>query len=221
MKTIVISLGGSVIIKDKLNKKFLLGFRDLISKIKNYRFVIICGAGGLKKMMKIETNLLNKREKDLIGIDATRLNALVVSSMFYDKKQLIPESIKEISLVSKNRRITVAGGTEPGHTTDYVSAVIAKKTKACCLINISNVKGVYTKDPNKYKNAELIEKLSLSELYKMFGCIKRSPGQKILFDEKATKFVVKNKIKTYFVGADVKNLERLIKGWKFTGTEIY
>lgn len=46
-KTIVISLGGSVIIpKEGFDLKFLKGFKKLIlSLIKNYRFIIVCGGG--------------------------------------------------------------------------------------------------------------------------------------------------------------------------------
>ena len=50
-KTFVISLGGSLIFPEHLDKKFLMNFKKTIEKyIKiNYRFVIICGGGKLAR----------------------------------------------------------------------------------------------------------------------------------------------------------------------------
>jgi len=51
MKTIILSLGGSLIYPDKLDLKFLNKFKKIIEKfVKNgYRFIIICGGGEISK----------------------------------------------------------------------------------------------------------------------------------------------------------------------------
>jgi uridylate kinase len=45
-EVIVVSLGGSIIIPDKVNTEFLKEFKKVIlSNEKNYKFVIVCGGG--------------------------------------------------------------------------------------------------------------------------------------------------------------------------------
>ena len=51
MKTVIMSLGGSVIVPDKRDMRFLKSFKKIILGFvkKNYRFVIYCGGGKLAR----------------------------------------------------------------------------------------------------------------------------------------------------------------------------
>jgi uridylate kinase len=51
------------------------------------------------------------------------------------------------------------------------------------LINLTNVKGVYTKDPKKHKDAKLIKKIEINELIKLvLKTDKRMPGTNTVLD---------------------------------------
>jgi len=51
-KTIIMSLGGSVIVPDKIDINFLKNFKKTIEKFikKDYRFVIHCGGGKIARI---------------------------------------------------------------------------------------------------------------------------------------------------------------------------
>ena len=44
-KTAVISLGGSIIVPDEVDRTFLKKFREVILSLHSERFIIICGGG--------------------------------------------------------------------------------------------------------------------------------------------------------------------------------
>ena len=72
-KTFVISLGGSLIFPDKLDKKFLNNFKKTIEKYikKKYKFIIICGGGKLARNFQQAASKIKKlgnREMDWLGI---------------------------------------------------------------------------------------------------------------------------------------------------------
>ena len=46
------------------------------------------------------------------------------------------------------------------------------------------------------------------------------PGQHFVLDQKAAGIIMKNKIKTYILGKNMKNLDLLLSGKKFKGTII-
>ena len=51
MKTIVISLGGSIVVPEEIDIKFLTEFKNMIERLikKGYRFIIICGGGSIAR----------------------------------------------------------------------------------------------------------------------------------------------------------------------------
>ena len=89
----VISLGGSVIVPDRLDVNFLKGCRDLIKRYsKKNKFIIICGGGKLarnlqKKALKLKG--IPDRDLDWLGIYATRINALSLKNVFKVKEKII------------------------------------------------------------------------------------------------------------------------------------
>ncbi|MBS3065916.1 hypothetical protein J4229_02620 [Candidatus Pacearchaeota archaeon] len=45
-------------------------------------------------------------------------------------------------------------------------------------------------------------------------------GQHFVLDQKAAKIIHEDKIKTYIVGEDVRNIDKILQGKKFIGTTI-
>lgn len=215
---IVISLGGSRIIPKDIDVDFLLELRKVIlrkiSSSPKEKIAIVCGGGFLARMYQnslrtILSNSITKestRKKsdnitlDKVGILATKMNAFLVKSMF--------SGIKNVKVYS---------GTVPGHSTDFVATTIASKHKSSSVINFSNIKYVYDKDPRLHKDARKIERISYAEFEKQFGK-EWIPGKNVPFDPKALSLAKKKRIKIFFSDS-VSDLEELFSG-KSSGTII-
>jgi uridylate kinase len=224
-RLIIISLGGSLIIPNRINLKFLNKFKKIIlENLKNYKFIIICGGGNLAReyISALKKINLNKEIQSLAGISATRANARFMSYFFnINPKKGIPHKIKNIEKNLKKRKIIFCGALKykPKQTSDSTSAEVAKYFKTN-FINLTNVDGLYDKDPSQFKNAKLISKISWENFNQIVQKIKFKPGQHFVLDQSASKIILKNKIKTYIIGENLNNLNNLLKDKKFKGTII-
>jgi uridylate kinase len=221
MKTIVISLGGSVIVPDKVNYDFLKKFKKVIDSV-NYKFVIVTGGGSTarKYMKALEKGKFSDKIYSLIGIASTKLNARVVGGVFNYKGE-IPESMLEVKKKLKKQKIVVCGalGYREKMTTDGNSADLARYLGSDLFINVTNVKGLYNKDP-KLKGAKLIKQISFDEFYGIAKKIKFKAGQHFVLDQKAAKIIKENEIMTIIIGNELSNFKKMLNGKKFVGTVI-
>lgn len=217
----VISLGGSVIVQDKINSEFLKKFKDIIMKSKD-KFVIVTGGGKTARVYINGLKDVNLAEKELslIGIGITRLNAKFMSK-FFKTTETIPKSLKEVKNVINKNKVVFCGGLryEPDNTSDGTAAEIARDLKSE-LINITDVDGLYTKDPNKFKMAKFIPKINFEEFKKIANRVKYSAGQHFVLDQHAAEIIKDHKIKTVILGNDLNNFERFLRGKRFKGTLI-
>ena len=223
MKTAVLSLGGSLIFPDDLDKKFLMNFKKVIEKYikQNHRFVIICGGGKLARNMQevaSKSRKLGNNELDWIGIHATIINAHLLKSVFGSNanENVITNPNERIQF---KKNIAVAAGWKPGWSTDYDAVLLAKNLGIKEVINMSNVDYVYDKDPRKYENANKILKTSWKNYSRLISS-KWKAGMNSPFDPIASREARKSKIKAYIIGKDLKNLDSLLSGKKFNGTVI-
>lgn len=222
-KTIVLSLGGSLIFPKHLDKKFLINFKRTIEKYvkRNYKFVIICGGGKLARnfqQVASKVKKLSNKELDWLGIYATRINAHLVKSMFgnHAEDSIISNPNSKINF---KKNIILASGWLPGWSTDYDAVLLAKNLGVKEIVNMSNIDYVYDKDPKKYKSAKKIEKINWKEFSKLIKQRWRA-GMNVPFDPVASKEAKKSGIKVSIIGKDLKNLENLLNGKKFRGTMI-
>ena len=222
-KTIVLSLGGSLIFPNDLDKKFLLDFKKVIESYikKFYKFVIVCGGGKLARNFQeiaSKNRKLSSKELDRLGIYATKINAHILKSMFNeDAEEDIVSNPNQKIVFKKN--IVIAGGWLPGWSTDYDAVLLAKNLGSDELINMSNVNHVYDKDPKKYRDAKKIDNISWQAFRKLIGD-KWKAGLNTPFDPIAAKEAEKSKIKVSIIGKDLKNFRNLLDGKKFKGTII-
>jgi len=223
MKTIILSLGGSLIVPDKVDISFLKNFKRIIEKFvkKNYKFVIICGGGNTARTYQRAIEKIIGKDKiamDWVGISATYINALLVKSMFskYFNKEIITNPTKKINFDNK---IIIGAGWKPGRSTDHDAVLIAKQMKSKIIINLSNVEYVYEKDPKIFKKAKKIENICWKHYMKISGN-KWDPGLNLPFDPVAAKEAHNSKLKVIIIGKNIKNFENLLNGKKFVGTVI-
>lgn len=222
-QTIVLSLGGSQIIPDKINTTYLKKLKQIIKKNSDkYKFIIVCGGGSLARKYISAINPKNKHFQSLSGIAATRTNARFMNYFFnQEPKDGIPLKMKQVKKQTKKQNIIFCGalGYRPNQTSDGTAAQIALTLKTK-FINLTNVKGLYDKNPKKYKNAKFIKTISWQSFDKMANKIKFHPGQHFVLDQNASKIIKKHKIPTYILGLDTKQLDNLLNNKKFIGTTI-
>ena len=222
-KTIVLSLGGSLIFPEDLDKKFLNNFKKIVSKYaeKKYKFVIICGGGKLARdfqQISSQSGKLNNDELDWLGIYATKINAHLLKAIFGGKAS---DSIvtNPNSRINFEKNVVIAAGWLPGWSTDYDAVLLAKNLGVNEVVNMSNVDYVYDKDPKKYKEAKKIEKISWQNYSKLISN-KWKAGLNAPFDPVAAKEAKKLGMKVFIIGKDLKNFENLLERKKFKGTII-
>lgn len=225
----VISLGGSLIVPDEIDWKFLKDFRKLIvGQIrKNKRFVLITGGGRTcRKYQKAASKItkLTNDDRDWLGIHTTRLNGHLIKTIFRDyahpKIVTNPLTNEKLGAHHKKYKILVAAGWRPGWSTDYVATMLADRLGAKTVINLSNVNYVYNKDPNKFRNAIKYKELKWSEFRKIVGN-KWDPGLNAPFDPVASKLAQKQGLKVIVAeGKNIKNLKNILSGENYKGTTI-
>ncbi len=224
-RVIVLSLGGSLIIPNEVNIRYLKKFKKIILRnTKKHKFIIVCGGGSTarKYISALREIKINERLQSLSGISATRMNARFMNYFFnINPEEGIPHTIKLLKKYIRKQDVVFCGALEykPDQTSDSTAAGIAKKFNAV-FINLSNVAGLYDKNPAENKNAKFISKISWLDFYKMAHKQKFKPGQHFILDQTASGIIMKHKIITYLLGKNLRELENVLKNKKFKGTII-
>ena len=226
-RVVVLSLGGSLIIPKNIDMKFLREFRSVLKKhTRKYKFVVVCGGGSTAREyiggLEKEKSAKKIFHQGLLGIATTRLNARFMTYFFgNDANKGIPHDMKEVKGMLRIYDIVFCGALRyaKSETSDATSAKLANLFNSD-FINMTNVLGLYNKNPSKYKDAKFISKISWSDFDKMASSISFKPGQHFILDQTASKIIKKYKITTYILGQNLKNLDSVLKGKKFKGTLI-
>jgi uridylate kinase len=226
-KVIVLSLGGSMIIPKEINTKYLKNFKQVIKKNSHkYKFVVVCGGGSTAREyisgLEKESTPKKKIFQGYLGIATTRLNARFMTYFFgKDANKGIPHDMQEVKNMLRLYNIVFCGALRyaKDETSDGTSAKLANFLNTD-FINLTDVQGLYNKDPKKFKKAKLIPKVSWKKFYHLANKTKFKPGQHFVLDQSASRIILKNKTTTYIVGNNLKQFDRILKGKKFKGTLI-
>ena len=165
-KTILIKLSG-----ESLSGQYGHGFdfpymREVCSRIKEIHdlgcnIAIVCGGGNF--MRGRDATEMDRETADYVGMLATVMNSLALKDVFlklgcgvYNQSGLGVSIIDEIDTnkikkaFAENKIVIFGGGTgKPFFSTDTGAALRAKDCNADMIIKLTNVDGVYDKDPNK------------------------------------------------------------------------
>lgn len=223
-ETIVISVGGSLIVPGDIDTVFLSDFRDEIVRQtrKGKKFAIICGGGKTARKYQNAAKSLSQisnEDLDWIGIHATRINAHLMLSVLrkYANKKIVKNPASGFNF---EKNVIIAAGWKPGFSTDYDAVLIAKKLKARRVVNLSNIKCVYDKDPNKFKSAKPIRHISWADFRKLLPA-KWDPGLNAPFDPIASREAQRTCLEVAILdGKNIKNFRNYIEGKAFEGTII-
>ena len=220
---IVVAIGGSVLLSDYTHEK-LQEYSDILKSLseKHELFVVVGGGKPAREYINIVRELDGGEAIcDDIGIEVTRLNAkLLLISLSNTAYQKVPHNFQEALEYSATDKIVVMGGTEPAHSTDAVSAILAEYVKADLLINLTSVDGMYNKDPNKFEDAKLISEITASDMLKFIEGKDTKAGTYEFFDATAIHMIKRSSLKTIIAnGFNSENLIKIINGEKI-GTTI-
>jgi len=223
-KTLILSLGGSVIVPDSVDINFLKNFKSLILSYigLGFHFVIVCGGGKVcRDYQAAACNIspLSKVDLDWLGIAATKLNAELVRSIFgelaYEKVVNNPKK-----KINTDKQIIIASGFIPGFSSDMDAVLFAKNLNSTTVINLFNQSYVYDKDPKTHPDAQPIKELSWKDYGKLIGR-KWVPGMNVPFDPIASKKAQKLGLAVIIAKAtDLENLKNIIEEKEFVGTMI-
>lgn len=227
-KTVVISVGGSLIVPSKgdgtPDQEFLKKLRAFVESnvAAGRKLVLIAGGGKTARMYHRGLHGLpnvNDEDLDWIGIHATRLNG-----------QLLKIALKEFAddflvtnpdeLPDTDKPVIVGSGYKPGSSTDLRAVQIAKKLGATSVINLSNIDYAYTADPNQDPTAQKIETMSWSNFLKLIPA-EWSPNISAPFDPVASRAAQKDGIEIAIInGNKLEEVEKYLQGEPFIGSVI-
>jgi uridylate kinase len=222
MTSIVVSIGGSVLLSDDATKRYLKDFVKLFSSLsKKHHIYLVVGGGKTARDYIQRGRILGLSEKDLdtLGILITRVNATMLTRLFSNSNKDIPCSVDDTIL--HDEPVVIMGGTVPGHSTDYVGAELAAKVNADEFIIATNVDGIFDKDPNKHSDAVMLPELDIEELLSTYGSSWDAAGSNVAIDGPALKKIADHHIQTVVLnGKNLSNLHRFLSKESFVGTTI-
>ena len=180
-KTVLIKLSG-----ESLSGKYGHGLdfdyiKEVCLRIKKVhdmgvRVGIVCGGGNFLRGR--DAHEMDRETADYVGMLATVMNSLVLRDMFlqigckaYNQSGLSVKMIDDVDsdkakkALDDGNVIIYGGGTgKPFFSTDTGAALRAKDINADIIIKLTNVDGVYDKDPNKYDDAVMYHNVSYQEV---------------------------------------------------------
>lgn len=227
-ETIIMSVGGSLIVPDAIDTIFLKNLKDLIhteATTSGRRFIIIAGGGRTARRYQdaaaAVTNLAAE-DLDWMGIHATRLNGHLLRTIFRDiAYPTMINNPDEILDVPDRENVIIAAGYRPGCSTDLRAVQIAQKIGASKVINLSNTDYVYTDNPHTNPDAVKIENITWADFRKLIPD-EWAPGLSAPFDPIAAREAERHSIEVAQLnGLKLECLHQYLSGVAFIGTRIH
>ncbi len=225
-ETIVMSVGGSLIVPDQIDTEFLSTLKTFVDAeiAEGRRFIIIAGGGRTARNYQdaaAAVTDLTSDDLDWMGIHATRLNGHLLRTIFRDSAHRVmltnPDDILD---VPKDEKVVIASGYRPGCSTDLRAIQIAERVGAQKVINLSNIDYVYTDDPRTNPEAKKIEIISWADFRAIIPS-EWDPGLSSPFDPIAAKEADEKGIEVAIInGARPDALTNYLHDKEFIGTKI-
>ncbi|MGQ4874707.1 MAG: UMP kinase [Promethearchaeia archaeon] len=200
----VIKIGGSLLFNDQkqLNIEWIAEICKLIKQIKNFEKIVIVTGGGIiarDYIKAVRTIYKNESFCDLLGIEVSRINARVFIALLGDiVYPSVPKNVEELAIALINKSCAVVGGIQPGQSTTSVALEIAEFINASEIFILTDVDGIYDKDPKKYPDAKLFERISYDKLESLIleksGSEQAAAGEYRIFDAVSLQILKRSKI---------------------------
>ena len=180
MKRILIKLSGESLMGDValIDKEKTKEIAKLIKRVRELGIEVAIVIGGGNFFRGRSNQDMYQLYVDTMGMLGTTINALGLADAFrnedvpciistpFDLNGLIPKYTSEEVLEKISNNVVIFGGGT-GHigcSTDTCASNKASMIKADTIIKLTNVNGVYDKDPNKYSDAVMYTNLTHQEV---------------------------------------------------------
>ena len=183
LRRILLKLSGEFLFEFNGQVEVNMYLLNVIKQMKNltvrgYEFVVVMGGGNLCRGRAMQKNGVSRLAADSVGMLSTVINGLVfqdylkqsnVSSRVYSAfatGTMAPAF--DVHTAKQDLRtghvvICVGGTGNPLCSTDSAASLRAIQLDVDLFVKLSNVKGVYDKDPNKHKDAVLFKTIGYDE----------------------------------------------------------
>lgn len=176
---LVLKISGEILDINNLEES-KRNFSSFIEKLinNNHQIAIVIGGGNI---FRGRDNLhMNEVNRDTIGMLASVMNSLhlhdiltrnnipaIISTPFH-LNNLIPFYNEDDLINNFNNKVLIFGGGigKTGVSTDTKCFEVAKLLNADMIVKLTNVDGIYDKDPHKYTDAKFIKNISFDEVIK-------------------------------------------------------
>lgn len=226
-ETVVISVGGSLIVPDGIDVAFLKRFKAFVLAhiAGGTRFIIITGGGRTARCYQDaarKVSTLTDEDLDWLGLHATRLNGHLLRTIFRDVAHpTIITNPDEVTDVPQVAQLVIAAGYRPGASTDLRAVQIASRIGAQRLINLSNVDYVYDKDPRANKHAKHITDITWPSFRTLLPD-HWDPGLSLPFDPVAARAAETFNMEVAIMnGTHLTNVAKYLRGERFKGTLVH
>jgi uridylate kinase len=220
---VVIKLSGSIF-NINTTSKILKEYAQLLLEIQTKIQPVVVAGGGIiaRHYVNLARSLgSDESSLDVMGIEISRLNAMLLSAALGDSVYpIIPSNLEEMSIACQSNKIIASGGLHPGQSTNATAALICEKIKANRFINATDVNGIYDSDPNKNPKAKLIKEIAIKKCLNLLNNGSTMAGTYDLMDIVALKVIERSKIPTWVIKSDPKIIKNLIMKSSQTGTKI-
>ena len=212
---------------DAVDTDFVRRFRETAQRFldggKDRKLILVVGGGApARRYQRAYRELMDapdSKEQDWIGIYATHLNGRLLKAVFAGEcsDDLVTDPGAEIAF---SGRVLVAAGWKPGFSTDYDAVLLAERFGGRRVINLSNIKKVYTADPKTNPDAEPVDSMSWSDFRRLVGD-EWSPGSNLPFDPVAARKSQEMGLTVVVAeGGNLENTEAILLDGEFEGTVI-
>ncbi len=233
-KTILIKLSGESLAGNNADKR---GIDDefvtnICSKIKKMhdsgiRVGIVSGGGNFMRGGRT-SKIINREVADYMGMLGTVMYALALYDGFgrVDCPTYLQSGLNvavpmtsaidpdaSLKALNEGKIVVFGGGTgHPGCTTDTASALRARDIRADMILKLTNVDGVYDKDPHVYEDAKRYDEVTFKEV------IEKELG---VMDLEAMEMCMEDNVEIVVMNIDDEvGFDKLIKN-EIVGTRVY
>ena len=224
-ETIIIAIGGSLLIPDAIDVDFIHHFIEMVSHLieKKYKVIIVPGGGKTARNYQIALKKLGSiapESLDWVGIKSIHVNCELLHHAFATKNietNIIFKPEELSNYLSSD--VIIKAAFKPGNSSDVGAIRMAEISGAVRIINFSNTTHVYSADPRTNPDAEKFDTLSWDD-YRQLIPAEWTPGMSAPFDPIASKMAQDNNMTVAVLGASLENLENYLAGHVFEGTII-
>lgn len=200
MRVLVLKITGKAF---DAGSSLVIRYANIIRRLlEEHKLIVIAGGGeAARRYISLARDIGVKSNYwlDMIGIHASRLNALLLISYFQGRAYPKPvESPQEALDAIMKSDLVVSGGLIPAQSTASVALELAEAVGAGELFYFSAIGYVYDRDPRKYSDARPFKEIAASELKSALQQ-RMLPGEYALIDEKALDIALRSGIRIQLI----------------------